>query len=85
MSTTSSKVRFVCISDTHNHGPGDGYKLPKGDVFIHAGDLTSQGTRHELEKAAAWLAKAEFAVKIVVAGKTQCFVPATRIAVFNAV
>ena len=61
----------MCISDTHNHGPGDGYKLPKGDILIHAGDLTSQGSYHELQKAAAWLAKADFAVKIVVAGMSK--------------
>lgn len=62
------KVRFVCISDTHGHAPGEGYTLPKGDVLIHAGDLTNQGSRSELEKAARWLEKADFAVKLVVAG-----------------
>lgn len=65
---TTKKVRFVCISDTHNHAPGEGYTLPKGDVLIHAGDLTNQGTYKELSKAAQWLGKADFAIKIVVAG-----------------
>lgn len=38
------KTRFVCISDTHNYT----FKLPRGDVLIHAGDLTNQGTYAEV-------------------------------------
>ncbi|KUI61071.1 Metallophosphoesterase domain-containing protein 1 [Cytospora mali] len=49
------KTRFVCISDTHNQT----LKLPKGDVLIHAGDLTNQGSFAE---------KADFEAKIVIAG-----------------
>ncbi|KAF1958262.1 Metallo-dependent phosphatase [Byssothecium circinans] len=58
------KTRIVCISDTHGQTP----KLPKGDVLIHAGDLTNQGGFEELQKTAAWLEKADFEAKIVVAG-----------------
>lgn len=58
----------MCISDTHNATPGEGYTLPKGDVLIHAGDLTNQGSHSELKKAVTWLEKADFPVKIVVAG-----------------
>lgn len=68
MTSPSRKVRFVCISDTHNKAPGEGYNLPKGDVLIHAGDITNQGSLKELQKAADWLQKADFAVKIVIAG-----------------
>lgn len=38
------RTRFVCISDTHNHH----VKLPKGDVLIHAGDLTDMGGYSEV-------------------------------------
>ncbi|TLD25106.1 hypothetical protein PspLS_05942 [Pyricularia sp. CBS 133598] len=38
------RTRIVCVSDTHNHE----VKLPKGDVLIHAGDLTNQGTFSEV-------------------------------------
>ncbi len=38
------RTRFVCISDTHNYT----FKLPRGDVLIHAGDLTNQGTYSEV-------------------------------------
>jgi hypothetical protein len=58
------RTRFVCISDTHNSLP----KLPAGDVLIHAGDLTNQGSFSELQKTVAWLEKAPFECKIVVAG-----------------
>ncbi|KAF2805134.1 Metallo-dependent phosphatase [Mytilinidion resinicola] len=58
------KTRFVCISDTHNQTP----KLPRGDVLIHAGDLTNQGSLSELQKTVAWLEKADFEAKIIIAG-----------------
>jgi len=58
------KTRIVCISDTHNQTP----KLPKGDVLIHAGDLTKQGSYPELKRTADWLEKADFEAKIVIAG-----------------
>ncbi len=62
-------TRFVCVSDTHNASPADGgFKLPKGDVLIHAGDLTKQGTYAELQKTLDWIEQADFEVKIVVAG-----------------
>ncbi len=60
----SRRTRFVCISDTHNTFP----KLPHGDVLIHAGDLTNQGTFSELQKSVEWLEKTPFERKIVIAG-----------------
>ncbi|KAK3903416.1 Metallo-dependent phosphatase-like protein [Staphylotrichum tortipilum] len=58
------RTRIVCISDTHNTT----VKLPKGDVLIHAGDLTNQGSYSELSKTVQWLEKADFEAKIVIAG-----------------
>ena len=58
------RTRFVCISDTHNTLP----KLPRGDVLIHAGDLTNQGSLSELQKSITWLEKAPFECKLVIAG-----------------
>ncbi|KAK4100136.1 Metallo-dependent phosphatase [Parathielavia hyrcaniae] len=58
------RTRIVCISDTHNCP----VKLPKGDVLIHAGDLTNQGSYSELFRAVQWLEKADFEAKIVIAG-----------------
>ncbi|KAI9833008.1 MAG: hypothetical protein M1819_003840 [Sarea resinae] len=63
------KLRLVCISDTHNASPLDGtFKLPQGDVLIHAGDLSRQGSFSELRKTVEWLEKADFQAKIVIAG-----------------
>lgn len=63
------RTRIVCISDTHGYGPPDGaFKLPKGDVLVHAGDLSNQGTLNELRKTAEWIERADFEVKIVIAG-----------------
>lgn len=70
MAPSPSKIRIVCISDTHNAAPGEGYTLPQGDVLIHAGDLTNQGSLAELKKAVHWIEKADFGVKIIVAGKS---------------
>ncbi|KAK4249820.1 Metallo-dependent phosphatase-like protein [Corynascus novoguineensis] len=60
----AARTRIVCISDTHNST----VKLPKGDVLIHAGDLTNQGSYSELSKAVQWLEKADFEAKIVISG-----------------
>ncbi|PVH84759.1 ser/Thr protein phosphatase [Cadophora sp. DSE1049] len=62
------RTRFVCISDTHNACPGGAFKLPKGDVLIHAGDMTNQGSFPELKKTVDWLEEADFEKKIIVAG-----------------
>ncbi|KAJ2893294.1 calcineurin-like phosphoesterase [Zalerion maritima] len=62
--TRTRRTRFVCISDTHNHN----IKLPKGDVLIHAGDLTNMGGYSELQSTLNWLDRADFECKIVVAG-----------------
>jgi hypothetical protein len=58
------KTRIVCISDTHNQTP----KLPPGDVLIHAGDLTNQGSYAELKRAVEWLERQEFEAVVVIAG-----------------
>ncbi|GAB1730461.1 hypothetical protein NU195Hw_g2057t1 [Hortaea werneckii] len=66
----TEKIRIVCISDTHNKTPGEGYTLPAtGDILIHAGDLTNQGSLSEIQKAVAWLSRqTSFKTKIVIAG-----------------
>jgi predicted phosphodiesterase len=60
----TKKTRIVCVSDTHNQTPA----LPKGDVLIHAGDLTNQGTFSEMKRTVEWIERSDFEVKIVVAG-----------------
>jgi predicted phosphodiesterase len=65
------KTRFVCVSDTHNATASGSFKLPRGDVLIHAGDLTNQGSFSELQKAVKWIEKADFEAKIIIAGKIK--------------
>ncbi|PHH70400.1 hypothetical protein CDD80_6046 [Ophiocordyceps camponoti-rufipedis] len=60
------RTRIVCVSDTHNCAAS--IKLPRGDVLIHAGDLTNQGSHSELSRAVSWLEAADFEAKIVIAG-----------------
>jgi predicted phosphodiesterase len=67
--TMRRKTRFVCVSDTHGYTPSEaGFRLPAGDVLIHAGDLTNQGSNSELRKTMNWIATADYEVKIVVCG-----------------
>jgi predicted phosphodiesterase len=62
------KTRIVFLSDTHNQTPS----LPRGDILIHAGDLTNQGSHAELLKTVGWLERVgregRFEAVVVVAG-----------------
>ena len=58
------RTRIVCISDTHNQTP----RLPPGDILIHAGDLSNQGTYTELSKTVEWIKQSNFKLKIIVCG-----------------
>jgi len=62
------KLRIVTISDTHNASPGSGFSLPRGDILIHAGDLTNNGTPGEIRKALTWLRETDYECKIVIGG-----------------
>ncbi|KIW25085.1 uncharacterized protein PV07_10755 [Cladophialophora immunda] len=70
---TTRRTRIVCISDTHNQTP----KLPAGDILVHAGDLSNQGTYSELQKTVDWIRKSQFQIKLVVCGNhdVTCDVP----------
>merc|ERR1712232_1304023 len=45
-------MRLVCISDTHCMHRS--IWLPQGDVLLHAGDMTNNGTAEEFLDVAAW-------------------------------
>ncbi|KAH7275443.1 hypothetical protein MRS44_006346 [Fusarium solani] len=57
-------IRVVCISDTHDLT----VDIPRGDVLIHAGDLTNAGTVADIQKQLNWLRAQPHPVKVVVAG-----------------
>jgi hypothetical protein len=45
-----TRIRFVCVSDTHNQLQAhiDAGLIPDGDVFLHAGDFTNKGKPEEV-------------------------------------
>lgn len=47
-------VRVVLVSDTHNIWI-EASHFPAGDLLLHAGDHTEDGTPEQLERAARWL------------------------------
>lgn len=62
--TTHDAVTVVCVSDTHNYEP----LLPPGDLLIHAGDLTQDGTLAEIQKLLDWLVRQAHTYKLANAG-----------------
>lgn len=61
---TTKSIRVVCISDTHNQRP----QIPPGDILVHAGDLTENGSFDELQAELRWLSSQPHRYKIFVAG-----------------
>ncbi len=60
------------ISDTHSHHQH--LTLGSGDVLIHCGDFTRQGSLEDTEKFAHFMSKQAFDYKIVIAGNHDfCF------------
>ena len=73
---SSSQIRIVCISDTHTLKPTF---LPQGDVLVHAGDLTSDGTVAEIQDQIDWISSLPYEHKVVIAGNHDSwFDPRTR-------
>lgn len=64
-------MRIVCMSDTHclQHN----FKVPEGDLIIHAGDFSSIGTDREVRKFAKWFRGLPHPHKVVIAGNHDRF------------
>lgn len=60
-----SQIRIVCISDTHTY---KSKSLPQGDVLVHAGDLTIDGTVADIQDQIDWISSLPYEHKIVIAG-----------------
>lgn len=65
------KMKVVAISDTHclHHA----LKLPKGDMLIHAGDVSRSGSAAQISDFVHWFAKQDFKYKIFIAGNHDRF------------
>ena len=59
-------MKFVAISDTH--GCHRQLIVPKGDVFLHSGDVCNQGNILEVEDFLDWLSGLDFKYKIIIRG-----------------
>lgn len=57
-------IRVVCMADTHGKRPA----VPDGDMLIHAGDLTENGSFTEMQAKLGWLSSLPHKYKILVAG-----------------
>jgi Icc-related predicted phosphoesterase len=64
-------LKFVAISDTHCRHRS--LRLPKGDVLLHAGDLSYRSSREEIADFLDWFAKQPFSHKIFIAGNHDFF------------
>ena len=69
-SPPSTRIRLVCISDTHTLKPSS---LPSGDVLIHAGDFTNTGSVSEIQDQIDWLSALPYDHKIAIAGNHDSF------------
>ncbi len=61
-------MRIICISDTHGRHREMKFPIPDGDVLIHAGDLTHNGTVKTMDDFDLWLGELPHKVKIFVGG-----------------
>jgi len=66
LESPKTRVRIVCISDTHNMHRN--LVVPDGDILIHSGDMTDRGSVQELQDVNEWLGTLPHRYKIVVPG-----------------
>lgn len=67
-------MKLVMISDTHDRHKALNSFMPEGDVLIHAGDLTMEGTIRKAQEALDWLNEQPYKNIVIVAGNHDfCF------------
>ena len=59
-------MKIIAISDTH--GKHHQLNLPKGDLLLHAGDVSSRGTEAEIIDFLNWFKGLDFKYKVFIAG-----------------
>lgn len=63
-------IKILCISDTHGlHSKMS--KLPDADVLIHGGDMTSVGTKDDIESFVKWFDSLNYPSKYFIAGNHE--------------
>jgi len=76
-------MKIVCISDTH--GLHDTLELPKGDMIIHAGDVSTRGKEDEVIDFLHWYSALDFTYKIFIAGNHDFFFENESLEEINAI
>lgn len=71
-------VTVYAVSDTHGQNLRTKWSWGYGEILIHAGDITSQGTREQTLEAARQLADLDFRYKIFVPGNHDRFFSQSR-------
>lgn len=68
-------MRIVCISDTHSLHKLMEHELPKGDVLIHAGDISNRGGEVDVTNFIYWFQNIQgYDTKIFISGNHDyCF------------
>ena len=68
-------MRIVCISDTHSLHDNMLHPLPKGDVLIHAGDISNKGGERDVTNFVHWFQNIKgYDTKIFISGNHDfCF------------
>lgn len=64
-------MKFVAISDTHCRHRS--LRLPKGDVLLHAGDISYKSQKAEIVDFLDWFQRQPFTHKIFIAGNHDFF------------
>lgn len=64
-------MKLTLISDTH--GKHAQLKLPKGDLLIHAGDVSRMGRQVELYGFLDWFSRQNYTHKVFIAGNHDFF------------
>lgn len=67
----AKSLKVIAISDTH--GYHHQLSLPSGDVLIHAGDVSSQGSKQEVQDFLQWFSDLNYEHKIFIAGNHDFF------------
>jgi hypothetical protein len=63
------QTRVICLADTHSQR----CDIPYGELLIHAGDLSLNGSATEIQETIDWLKSLPHKHKVVVAGNSDRF------------
>lgn len=65
-------MKLVFISDTH--GFHDAINMPEGDILIHSGDISIEGTISQVQKFVQWFGAQKYKHKIFINGNHEVYV-----------